>query len=257
MNWYYVEAGQQCGPLDDDALNALAASGRITPETLIWKEGMANWQPYRELKPAGLTLAGAAAGVGAPPMASTGTPEAVCAECKGFFPIDDTIQVGNARVCANCKPIFVQKLSEGLKVNAVHSFRYAGFWIRFAAKFLDLLIIGIVIFIPAFMMLFGARNNPGAYFGMQLTLQLGSVFVMVLYSGFFLGKYGATPGKMVCQIKVVNAEGGKIGYGLSFGRSLGEVLSRMICCIGYIMVAFDSEKRSLHDRMCNTRVIYK
>ena len=27
--------------------------------------------------------------------------------------------------------------------------------------------------------------------------------------------------------------------------------------IGYIMVAFDEEKRALHDRICDTRVIYK
>ena len=31
----------------------------------------------------------------------------------------------------------------------------------------------------------------------------------------------------------------------------------MICYIGYILAAFDDQKRSLHDHICNTRVIYK
>jgi uncharacterized RDD family membrane protein YckC len=41
------------------------------------------------------------------------------------------------------------------------------------------------------------------------------------------------------------------------GRFSAEILSGLIFYIGYIMVAFDSEKRALHDRICNTRVIYK
>jgi uncharacterized RDD family membrane protein YckC len=31
----------------------------------------------------------------------------------------------------------------------------------------------------------------------------------------------------------------------------------MIFAIGYIMAAFDDEKRALHDRICSTRVIRK
>src|SRR5689334_20011570 len=111
MNWYYVDAaGQQAGPVDDAGLDALAASGKITPETFVWQEGMANWQAYREVRPSGLRIAGAPAaaqaaggGVGV----ATGVEEAVCAECGGVFPANDTIRVGNARVCAKCKPIFV------------------------------------------------------------------------------------------------------------------------------------------------------
>jgi uncharacterized RDD family membrane protein YckC len=33
-------------------------------------------------------------------------------------------------------------------------------------------------------------------------------------------------------------------------------ISAFILMIGYIMAAFDSEKRALHDRICETRVIY-
>jgi hypothetical protein len=31
----------------------------------------------------------------------------------------------------------------------------------------------------------------------------------------------------------------------------------MVCYIGYIIAAFDGQKRALHDHMCDTRVIYK
>src|SRR5437867_10843556 len=143
MNWYYVNAGQQAGPVDEAQLDALRNSGQIEAETLVWREGMANWQPYREARPSGApgAPAGGIAGVGAATATAAATAEVVCAECGRIFPLDNTIQYGNVRVCAGCKPIFMQKLAEGAKIGG--SLNYAGFWVRFGAKFLDGLIIGV------------------------------------------------------------------------------------------------------------------
>ncbi len=46
MNWYYVDAGQQAGPISEDELASLAGSGKIQPDTLVWREGMATWLTY-------------------------------------------------------------------------------------------------------------------------------------------------------------------------------------------------------------------
>jgi uncharacterized RDD family membrane protein YckC len=79
---------------------------------------------------------------------------------------------------------------------------------------------------------------------------------MAIYSILFIGKYGATPGKMLCRIKVVTAEGQRVTYGRATGRYFAEIIS-MFCNIGYIIAAFDSQKRALHDHIAGTRVIYK
>jgi hypothetical protein len=42
---------------------------------------------------------------------------------------------------------------------------------------------------------------------------------------------------------------------LSVGRYFAKMLSSLTLLIGYIIAAFDEEKRSLHDRICNTRVV--
>ncbi len=42
--WYIAEAGQTVGPLADAQLAQLAAEGRLTPATLVWRAGMAGWQ---------------------------------------------------------------------------------------------------------------------------------------------------------------------------------------------------------------------
>jgi len=269
MNWYYAEAGEQRGPITDVELSDLAKTGTIRDGTLVWREGMENWQPYGKVKSPS----------SAPPPRLG---EVVCWQCGKMFLKDEVITIGEGSVCAACKPIYLQRLKEGARVAGAQE--YAGFWIRFAAKFIDGIIVAVVVFVPLIIFVvvlsastsrsvqggFGAfpPENPGwagtgavlgqAFVGQALNLlaQLILVAVRTAYSTFFLGKFGATPGKMVFKLTVVDASGGKIGYGRAFGRSCAEILSQLICAIGYIIAAFDDQKRALHDHMCNTRVIF-
>ncbi|MFP4139656.1 MAG: SPFH domain-containing protein [Planctomycetota bacterium] len=45
VQFYAAIDGQQVGPLDLNALRQQAAAGKVTPQTLVWKQGMANWTP--------------------------------------------------------------------------------------------------------------------------------------------------------------------------------------------------------------------
>ncbi len=60
---------------------------------------------------------------------------------------------------------------------------------------------------------------------------------------------------MACGLRVVAADGRSISYLRALGRYLAEFLSGMLLMLGYIMAAFDGEKRTLHDRVCATRVV--
>jgi hypothetical protein len=42
--WYYVRNNQRIGPVDDNTLATLIQNGTIVRQTLVWKEGMSNWQ---------------------------------------------------------------------------------------------------------------------------------------------------------------------------------------------------------------------
>jgi len=138
---------------------------------------------------------------------------------------------------------------------------YAGFWIRTGAKLIDVLLF-MVLSIPfVIMFVFSAiKGGPSTQpnftqLGLQLLFQLGFSVLSVAYTTFFHGKYGATLGKMACGLEVVAPEGGKVSYARAFGRGMAEILSGMICDIGYIIAAFDDQKRSLHDHIASTRVI--
>jgi hypothetical protein len=47
--WYYGENGQHIGPVTEADLGALVASGRITPATLVWRDGMPGWLTFSQL----------------------------------------------------------------------------------------------------------------------------------------------------------------------------------------------------------------
>lgn len=114
MNWYYVEAGQQAGPVDEATLDEMVRTGRLPPDTLVWREGMVNWAPYREVKPIAPAPGSEPPILAPPPVASMLVSDRLmCCECGHSFGPDEVIRFGDRYVCATCKPIFVQRLTEG------------------------------------------------------------------------------------------------------------------------------------------------
>jgi uncharacterized RDD family membrane protein YckC len=89
--------------------------------------------------------------------------------------------------------------------------------------------------------------------GVSFLVQLG---LSLAYDVYFLTTKGATPGKMALGLKVTRADGGPISAGLAVGRYFAKILSSLTLCIGFIIAGFDREKRSLHDHICGTRVVY-
>ena len=249
MKWFYVDNGQQAGPVEDSMFQELAGQGKITPETLVWREGLENWMPYSSLPPAE-----AQASV----VAGTATGIAKCSECGRLFAPDELIQMGNGMVCANCKPMAVQKLKEGVELAG--EYRYGGFWIRFAAKFVDGLILAVVQAVlktGVTLAMQTPATDKNKMVGVTVVLVCASLLIRGLYDTWFVGKFGATPGKMACGLKVIRPDGAPVSYGRACGRFFSEILSGIVLYIGYIMAAFDEQKRALHDRICDTRVIYK
>jgi uncharacterized RDD family membrane protein YckC len=187
-------------------------------------------------------------------------PEAVCAECGKLFAVQDMIRHGGAYICAGCKPVFMQKLAEGVELNT-RELSYAGFWIRFGAYFLDMLILMAVNLcigmIAGLSLAQAAGVRPKGAMTLQLVFFAINMTVGIAYEVLLLGTYGATLGKMACNIKVVKADGSRISYLRAFGRYFGKILSSFTCLIGFIMAGFDSQKRALHDYVCNTRVVFK
>jgi len=235
MNWYYVENGQRVGPVNDGNLNRLLKEGTVKPETLVWRDGLEKWVPYSKMSIGAEAVAAARAGV--------------CSECGKSFPGDDLAEGENGLVCPACKP---------LAEEAPAALDYAGFWSRAGARIMDSLILYTIN-----MILSRATGiAPEALYdidnmrGPALVLLTVSVCVQLAYFTWFVGRFGATPGKIACGLKIVRPDGSPVTYARAFGRVFAETLSGLTFFAGYIMAAFDGQKRALHDRVCDTRVIH-
>jgi uncharacterized RDD family membrane protein YckC len=187
-----------------------------------------------------------------------------CAECGRPASADELARFGDFLICPDCKNNYAQKLREGVAPQAAMA--YGGFWIRFLAVLID----GVIMFVMNTILDYALRGsvipavpvpepgNLGALWRMMPALGITTLVNMTLdalYEGLFVGYLGATPGKMALGLKVVRPDGSPIGMGRSFGRHFAKILSYIILLIGYIMAGFDSEKRALHDLICDTRVV--
>lgn len=252
MNIYYADGDQQLGPIGKAELQSLIKAKKINAKTLVWQDGMESWQEL------GVFVRSRKNQNTRPQKAVVTGSQAICSECGRVFAEEDMIRFNEARVCAGCKPVFVQKIKEGVSVGG--ALNYAGFWIRFGAIAIDgfiLWIINLILFIPLGIFMPTSNENPFATLSFMPLLMLLQYAIPAAYDTWFVGKYGATPGKMACKIKVVVADGTPVTYSRALGRHFAKWLSSIIMGIGFIMAAFDDERRTLHDRICETRVVRK
>ncbi len=257
MTWYYADAGRQVGPIEEAALDDLVRAGVVRDDTLVWRDGMPNWQPH-----------GAARGVRMAPAPMPAVPIAAgtgfCSECGRPFPTNQLVMIGNATVCAQCKPVYLQRVREGGQ--AIGARRYAGFWIRFVARLLDAVVLGVVltiIMVPLSLLIglgsmasFDPSRSLGVTFGILGIYALLNIGLQFAYEVYFVSKRGGTVGKLILGLRIIRVDGSMLTPGQAAGRYLAYLLNSFTFFIGFIIAGFDPEKRALHDRICDTRVIY-
>ncbi len=133
----------------------------------------------------------------------------------------------------------------------------AGFWIRLLAYLVDGIIVSCIEF-PIDRMI-GVDFNKMEFNAPTIASLLVSFTVIFLYYGWFYKNKGATPGKILMGLRVVNKNNGKnLGFVRAFFReTLGKFCSGVIIFIGFIMVAFRADKMALHDLIFDTQVLAK
>lgn len=98
MNWHYLVGGQAQGPLDETQFSALIQNGTITAETLVWREGMPDWKPYRELQAGVLAPQKPAILLSTTAAAPAVDSDAVCSDCGAVQPRTQLISISGRTV---------------------------------------------------------------------------------------------------------------------------------------------------------------
>jgi len=229
-NWHYADANlQQQGPVTTEALAELLRSGAVHQETLVWREGMTQWAPLREF---------AAELVPPPP------------------PIAPAIPARAPEVPGIGKPASIE-------------IAYAGFWRRWAALFIDQLILSLAFYALVFVLIIAAAvggwvdmdaldsEHPSpllvaGYFGILLFYYVAAAAYYTLSES---SRQQATLGKRAVGIKVVDLHGRRLTWGHAIGRWCAASLSYLSMYIGFAMAGFTARKQALHDMVASTLVV--
>lgn len=168
----------------------------------------------------------------------------------------------------------MKKKSESNKT----SVKYAGFWIRFLAAWIDTAVLIVPIGIVVYIVSGGAwldfssfsqssalarsgqtleafQSMPRASMKWESLFELAIAGVTILFWKKFSG---ATPGKKLLGIHVVDAKTlQEINNKQAIIRYIGYIISTIPLAIGFIMVGFRKDRRALHDLLAETVVIYR
>lgn len=266
--WYYAGTDrQQQGPLPSEDLARLFHQGSIRLDTLVWREGQAEWQPLRDFSD---ELA-----LHQPTsehfytVASTLPPEATMDDTPGDAvpppPDASPYAAPVAPVYASATPVH-----DG---DVVH----AGFWKRLAASIIDSIIMTVVMLL-VLAVGFGVLGGFGAFSaGAQssdlMTGALGVFFIVGIYiipiilqAVYFTWMHAsgsqATLGKMAVGIKVARGDGTPLALGRSFGRWAAYFFFNLASCgiatiVSAFMVGLTQRKQGLHDMVADTLVVDK
>jgi uncharacterized RDD family membrane protein YckC len=260
MQWYYSNDGQRLGPVSQAEFETLVTNGAVKAETLVWRQGMADWLPHQKVNGGVPANTPATADLTAAAEATE-----VCVVSGKRYPRHEMLNYEGRWISAEHRDEFFQRQREG--VVQPGQFVYGNFWPRFRAKFVD----GVIVLVASGVVEAGlsfallgtwnyftgpakAAGSPNLIF-YQVLSTVANIGLGLAYAWFFISRYSATPGKMLIGLKIVRPDGAPLSTGRIIGRHFAEWLSGLILLFGYIMAAWDPERRALHDRICDTRVI--
>ncbi|MEO6519690.1 MAG: RDD family protein [Pseudoxanthomonas sp.] len=269
-NWYYADAERQRqGPLAAEELVQRFHQGRLRLDTLVWREGLADWRALRDFSdelslhqlPAE-TFYTPVAPLPAPPLPARplAADPAASANLAGSVFTDTFVRPGSPYAPPSAKLTSDEAFYAGGEVV------YAGFWKRVAAYVVDGLVVGIagavvggvIGAVLGALLLSGSSDFGSGFLVIQLLSNLISIaLAAAYYAGFHASTSQATLGKMAVGIKVVRSDGSRISVARGVGRYFATFLSSVILGIGFLMAAFTERKQGLHDMLCDTLVVDK
>lgn len=226
--WYYMDCrGQRQGPVGAADIVAAYRRSDLLRDGLVWREGMPQWSPLIQVENE-LGVVPADHAVAPPPLP------------------------GDLRNMAAAKP------SRSIDCSDIV---YAGFVRRWAALFLDqiilsipLIIFALLLAIPLGLFSTGTNEKPGVMIqGIYLLIWL--IAAPLYYAGLESSTHQATFGKRALGIKVTDNLGERLSFSHALGRWFAAALSYLTLYIGFLMAAFTDRKRALHDIVASTLVV--
>ena len=251
--WYYERHNQQNGPVSQEELVNMFLAGEIGVDNLVWRQGLTDWVKLCEAEEicAAITAVSASQDNYTPlssqtvPAQSARKPDHFDEAEKDFSPtplrnLPQAIQQASVQPQATLAPIQVRQATP---LPPAPDFRdgngnIAGLGMRFLAVLVDT-ILALVIF--------------GCFLSISRKPILRSSFglTIVVVDSIMTFLWGGTPGKLLCGLRVIRANGTHVGLLRAFARAF----CKQVCGLGWFIAIVGDEHCALHDMLCDTRVV--
>lgn len=151
-------------------------------------------------------------------------------------------------------------LPETPPLAALPRLEYVGFWKRFVATVIDVMILTVVL-TPLMLGIYGLNHfDPQRILSGQLEggrwdwlIELSVAVIAILFWRF----RGATPGKMAISARIVDARtGARPTTGRLIVRYIAYIVSTLPLFIGFLWIGIDRRKQGFHDKIARTLVVY-
>ena len=130
----------------------------------------------------------------------------------------------------------------------------ASFGMRFVATILDAIWIAVLSTVLG-MAIYGTRYLTSEKFiEGPADFVISHALPFAIMAWFWIKK-GATPGKMICGIRIVTEDGSPLTIGKCLIRYVGYYISAIPFGLGYLWAAWDRRNQTWHDKMARTLVV--
>ncbi|MFA9239034.1 MAG: RDD family protein [Candidatus Paceibacteria bacterium] len=120
----------------------------------------------------------------------------------------------------------------------------------------DLLVTAIIMIIFWESIVALSSDMEAMMFLMKTDLVMPLIALKVTYHTFFVWYYGATVGKIIAKIRVIDVNlWGKVSLFSSFLRSIGRIFSEMFFYAGFLIGFFNEGRKTFHDITGKTLVV--
>ncbi len=126
---------------------------------------------------------------------------------------------------------------------------------RAVAFFVDDLIVSLLVFV-AFFDNFSKAKDIQEVLLLTNSLFFYIIVIKIIYHTFFVWQYGATMGKMLFKIKVVDEKTFlNLDFYHSFIRAVVRIFSEALFYLGFFWGVINPTKQTWHDKACGSVVI--
>lgn len=128
---------------------------------------------------------------------------------------------------------------------------------RAFAYIIDDLIITIIVMAIFWNRIISVSHDSEAMIYLMQTELVTPLFILkIVYQTFFVWYYGATIGKIIVKIRVIDANHwGRVSMFAALLRAVGRVFSEMFFYIGFLIGFFNDGRKTFHDFTGKTLVV--